>query len=226
MKGLAETTAFLSHTLLFREIGSQEAQMMLGCLDARERSYQTGEYVFHMGDVTRSLGLVLEGRVRIESVDVWGNVSVVGFSDAGQVFAETYAIIPDEPLMVDVVAEEPTTVLFLDTAKIMTTCPRACAHHSQIGRNLNLIAARKNLELARRIFHSTPKSIRGKVLLYLSSAAAQAGSNEFDIPFNRQQLADYLGVDRSALSAELSRMQRDGLIVTKRSHFILNDTGR
>jgi CRP-like cAMP-binding protein len=104
----------------------------------------------------------------------------------------------------------------------MTTCPRACGHHNQIALNLNLISARKNLALTRRIFHAAPKSIRGKALAYLSFNAAQAGSREFDIPYNRQQLADYLGVDRSALSAELSRMQRDGLITTQRSHFVLH----
>ncbi len=152
---------------------------------------------------------------------MWGNVSVVGFCEPGEVFAETYAIIRDEPMMIDVVAVEPTDVLFLDTAKIMSTCPKACSHHGQIGRNLNMIAAQKNLALSRRIFHSAPKSIRGKVLSYLSFIAAQANSDEFDIPFNRQQLADYLGVDRSALSAELSRMQSDGLIETTRSHFVL-----
>ena len=221
-----ETAEFLVNTALFQGISAQEACSMLGCLGAREKSYLAGEYVFHMGDTTRSLGVVLEGRVRVENVDVWGNVSIVGFAESGEIFAEVYATIPDEPLMVDVVASEFTRVLFLETAKVMTTCPKSCGHHNQIAHNLNLIAARKNLMLTRRIFHGAPKSIRGKVLSYLSFVSSQAGSSEFDIPFNRQQLADYLGVDRSALSAELSRMQREGLITTKRSHFVLHDPSR
>lgn len=222
---MADYVGFLMGTQLFQGIGADEARMMLGCLGARERMFTTGEFALHMGDVTDSLGLVMEGSLRIESVDAWGNVSVVGVVSVGEIFAETYAIIPNEPSMVDAVAVEPTRVLFLETARIMTTCPRACAHHSQIGRNLNIIAARKNLGLSRRIFHAAPKTIRGKVLAYLSFMASQRGSNEFEIPFNRQQLADYLGVDRSALSAELSRMQREGLIITKRSHFVVLDTG-
>jgi CRP-like cAMP-binding protein len=191
-------------------------------LGAREKSYQSGEYVLRMGETTRNLGVVLEGRVRIENTDIWGNVSIVGISGRGDIVAEMYAVIADEPLMVDVVAMEPTRIVLLEAAKVMTTCPRACGHHNQIALNLNLISARKNLALTRRIFHAAPKSIRGKVLAYLSFNAAQAGSREFDIPYNRQQLADYLGVDRSALSAELSRMQRDGLITTQRSHFVLH----
>lgn len=196
---------------------------MLGCLGAYERSYQPGEYVLHMGETTRFLGVVLEGGVRIENVDVWGAVSIVGLAGRGQIFADAYAVIPDEPLMVNVVATKPTRVMFLEAAKVATTCPRACGRHNQIALNLNLIAARKNLELTRRIFHAAPKSIRGKVLSYLSFRAAQEGCREFDIPFNRQQLADYLGVDRSALSAELSHMQKEGLITTQRSHFVLHD---
>lgn len=219
---IVDVAQFLVTTPLFQGIRADEAQAMLGCLGSHERSYRAGEYVFHMGDTTRSLGVVLEGRVCIENVDVWGNVSIVGFADRGEIFAEMYATVPDEPLMVNVVATEPTHVLFLETAKVVTTCPRSCGHHNQIARNLNVISARKNLMLTRRIFHAAPKSIRGKVLAYLSFVSAYANSNEFDIPFNRQQLADYLGVDRSALSAELSRMQRDGLITTKRSHFVLH----
>ena len=123
--------------------------------------------------------------------------------------------------MVDVVAAEDTTVLFLNLSKVLATCPRACPHHSRTSANMTEIIARQSLALSRRILHVAPKTIRGKVLAYLSDVAERAGKREFDIPFDRQQLADYLGVDRSALSAELSRMQKAGLIETRRSHFIL-----
>jgi CRP-like cAMP-binding protein len=218
-----DSVEFLVTTPLFQGIGADEARGMLGCLGAREKVYEAGEYVLHMGETTRSLGVVIDGCVRAENVDVWGNVSIVGIFSRGDIFADMYAVIPDEPLMVNVVAAEPTRVMFLEAAKVVTTCPRACGYHNQVALNLNLISARKNLALTRRIFHAAPKSIRGKVLSYLSFTAAQIGSREFDIPFNRQQLADYLGVDRSALSAELSRMQKEGIIATRRSHFVLHD---
>ena len=123
--------------------------------------------------------------------------------------------------MVDVIAAEDTTVLFLNLSKVLATCSHACPHHSRTSTNMTAIIARQSLALSRRILHVAPKTIRGKVLAYLSDVAERAGKREFDIPFDRQQLADYLGVDRSALSAELSRMQKAGLIETRRSHFIL-----
>ena len=166
----------LAMTPLFSGSKPEEIDTMLGCLAARERRYGKGARIHRMGDVITTVGLVLEGSVHIESVDVWGNVSVLGVKGTGGMFGEAYAAVPGEPLMVDVVAAEDTTVLFLNLSK---------------------------------------------VLAYLSDVAERAGKREFDIPFDRQQLADYLGVDRSALSAELSRMQKAGLIETRRSHFVL-----
>ena len=212
---------FLAQTALFKGSTPGEIQGMLGCLDARERHYEQGECIHRMGDVIKTVGVVLSGSVRIESVDVWGNVSVVGVMPAGGMFGEAYAAVPDEPLMVNVVAAEDCAVLFLNVRKVLTTCSHACPNHSRTSNNMTAIIARRSLALSRRIFHVAPKTIRGKVLAYLSDEAERAGSRSFTIPFDRQQLADYLGVDRSALSAELSRMQKAGLIETRRSHFVL-----
>ena len=209
-------------TPLFNGLKPEEIDTMLGCLAARERRYRKGARIHRMGDVITTVGLVLEGGVRIESVDVWGNVSILGVKGVGGMFGEAYAAVPDEPLMVDVVAAEDTTVLFLNLAKVLVTCSHACPHHSRTSTNMTAIIARQSLALSRRILHVAPKTIRGKVLAYLSDIAERTGRDEFDIPFDRQQLADYLGVDRSALSAELSRMQKAGLIETRRSHFVLN----
>lgn len=195
---------------------------MLGCLDARERRYAQGARIHRMGDVIKTVGIVLEGSARIESVDVWGNVSVVGVREPGGMFGEAYAAVPDEPLLVDVVAAEDCTVMFLNLSKVLSTCSHACVNHARASRNMTMIIARQSLALSRRVFHVAPKTIRGKVLAYLSDEAERASSREFDIPFNRQQLADYLGVDRSALSAELSRMQKAGILTTRRSHFRLH----
>lgn len=212
---------FLSRTELFAGATPDEIASMLGCLGAYEKSYRAGERIHHMGEHIDAAGIVLSGQVRIESVDVWGNVSVIGTCPTGGMFGEVYAAVPDEPLMVDVIAVEDTRVLFVLAAKVLSTCSAMCPHHARTSQNMVRIIARKNLAFSRRILHVAPKTMRGKVLAYLSDEAERAGSRSFDIPFNRQQLADYLGVDRSALSAELSRMARDGLIVTHRSHFEL-----
>lgn len=213
---------FLAGTKLFEGSSPDEIKAMLECLDARERRFKEGARIHRMGDVIKTAGLVLEGCVRIENVDVWGNVNVLGTMEAGDLFGAAYAAVPDEPLMVDVVAAKDSRVLFVKLSKVLTTCPRACPHHARVSANMTAIIARRNIALSRRILHVAPKTIRGKVLAYLSDEAERAGSREFDIPFNRQRLADYLGVDRSALSAELSRMQNAGLIETHRSHFVLN----
>ena len=216
-----DQVAFLAQLPLLAGTAPADIDAMLGCLGARERRYRMGERIHRMGDAIKTVGLVLEGSVRIESVDVWGNVSVVGVRGPGGMFGEAYAAVPDEPLMVDVIAASDCTVLFLNLGKVLTMCPHACSHHAQISRNMTAAIARQSLALSRRIFHVAPKTIRGKVLAYLSDEAERANSREFDIPLNRQQLADYLGVDRSALSAELSRMAEAGLLETRRSHFVL-----
>ena len=214
-------SAFLAQTPLFKGSTPEEVSGMLGCLGAHVRHFEPGAYIYRMGDTVSNVGLVLEGQVRIENIDAWGNVNVVGSSGPGQLFAGAYAAVPDEPLMVNVVASEKSTVMFLKLKKVLTTCSRTCPNHSRASNNMTSIIARHSLELSRRIFHAAPRTIRGKVLAYLSYEAERAGSREFDIPYDRQRLADYLGVDRSALSAELGRMQKAGLIRTKRSHFEL-----
>ena len=126
-------------------------------------------------------------------------------------------------MLVTVVAAETAEILFLNVAKILKVCTNACTFHSKLIRNLLTLAAQKNLNLSQRIFHTTPKSIRGRLLSYLSWQAVKQGTREFDIPFNRQQLADYLGVDRSAMSAELGKMKREGIIQVNRNHFRMKD---
>lgn len=212
---------FLSKTILFRGTSPEEVQAMLGCLSTETRQYQRGNVIYHAGDFVSSMGLVLSGSVSIENDDVWGNKSILDNVGTGHVFAETYACVPGEPLMISVVAAEATEVLFLNTNRVLNVCSNACCFHNKLIRNLLAISAQKNLNLSRRIFHTSSKSIRGRLLSYLSFQAVQQGSREFDIPFNRQQLADYLSVDRSAMSNELSKMQKEGLLSVNRSHVCL-----
>lgn len=212
---------FLSKTILFRGVSPEEVRLMLGCLNTETKRFQRGGVIYHAGDVVSSIGLVLSGSVSIENDDVWGNRSILDRAGPGQVFAETYACVPNEPLIISVMATEATEILFLDMSRVLTICSNACGFHSKLIRNLLAISAQRNLNLSRRIFHTSSKSIRGRLLSYLSFQAVQHGSSDFEIPFNRQQLADYLSVDRSAMSNELSKMQRDGLIQVNRNHFSL-----
>lgn len=202
----------LTQTSLFSGISQADLSNLLSCLATVERRYSKGAVILAEGEPTQWMGLVLEGRAIISCADVWGKSSVLGFAEPGAVFGEAYACVPGEALLISVCAAEETRVLFLNVGKLLTVCGNACPFHARLIRNLLSISAGKNLQLSRRIFHTTPKSIRGRLLSYFSECAKKSGSLTFTLPFNRQQLADYLGVDRSAMSSELSKMQRDGLI--------------
>lgn len=202
----------LTQTSLFSGISQADLSALLSCLAAVERRYSKGAVILAEGEPTQWMGLVLEGRAIISCADVWGKSSILGFAEPGAVFGEAYACVPGEALLISVCAAEETRVLFLNVGKLLTVCGNACPFHARLIRNLLTISAGKNLQLSRRIFHTTPKSIRGRLLSYFSECAKKSGSLTFKLPFNRQQLADYLGVDRSAMSSELSKMQRDGLI--------------
>lgn len=212
---------FLSKTLLFRGISPKEIEDMLPCLKAVTKSYSKGETIYHAGDTITAIGMVLSGNVSIETDDVWGNKSILAKVSSGNVFAEAYACLPGVPLMINAVASDKCEILFLDINHILNVCGHNCQYHTRLIRNMLTVASQKNMNLSHRIFHTSAKSIRGRLLSFLSFQATRHGSSEFTIPFNRQQLSDYLSVDRSALSAELSKMQRDGLIKVDRSHFIL-----
>ena len=202
----------LTQTSLFSGISQADLSNLLSCLAAVERRYSKGTVILAEGEPTQWMGLVLEGRAIISCADVWGKSSILGFAEPGAVFGEAYACVPGEALLISVCAAEETRVLFLNVGKLLTVCGNACPFHARLIRNLLSISAGKNLQLSRRIFHTTPKSIRGRLQSYFSECAKKSGSLTFKLPFNRQQLADYLGVDRSAMSSELSKMQRDGLI--------------
>ena len=205
---------------LFRGASRDEVDEMLRCLDMEIRCYQKGAAILRAGERTHRLGLVLSGGVTLENNDIWGNRTVLGHVGEGQVFAETYACLPEEPLMVNAVAAAETRVLFLDVGRLFSG-QNSCMHQGVLVRNLLNITARKNLALSRRSFYTSSKTIRGRLLSYLSDQAVLQGSRRFSIPFDRQQLADYLGVDRSALSNELGKMRREGLLTVRKNVFEL-----
>lgn len=203
---------------LFQGLSIDDISSLLNCLGGIEREYQKETYIFSEGTLIDQLGVVLEGRVLIQCSDIWGINSILGSVGPGSVFGEAYACCPGEPLQISVMAAEHTRLLFLNINRVLTTCPASCPFHTKLIRNLLTISAQKNLELSRRMLHTTSKTIRGRLLSYFSTCAKLAQSNSFDLSYNRQQLADYLGVDRSAMCGELSKMQRDGLILYSRRH--------
>ena len=204
---------------LFRGMEETEIASALKALAATENKYQKGEAVLFVGDQSRRMGLVLDGSVTIESNDIWGNRSILSHVGRGGSFAESYALLSDTPLLVDVVANEDSRILFLRIDGLTQACRNEPVWKTKLTANLLGISARKNLHLSGRSFHTAPKSVRGRVMAYLNFVSLQRKKTSFDIPFDRQQLADYLNVERSALSRELGRMQSDGLIRVKRNYF-------
>lgn len=208
---------------LFDGIKEDDRSEMLKCLNAKKKQYKKGSTVLGRGGRTSEMGMVLEGSVHMVKDDFWGNRSILGQASPGQMFGEVYACLPRQGLEVDVVAAEDTEVLFLDVGRILTVCSSACSFHTRLIRNLLTILAEKNLMLTHKMEHMAQKSTRDKVLSYLSMEAEKQGGPEFAIPFNRQQLADYLSVDRSAMSRELSRMKAEGLLDYHRNRFRLKN---
>lgn len=213
--------SFLTQTPLFQGVQESELKAMLPCLGARERFYQKDEIIYHAGQTASDAGMVLCGSVNIVVNFYWGGSHIFGHVEPGQLFAETYAAISEQPMLCDAVAAEDCEILFLNLEKLMTTCRNGCAFHNRIIKNLIRISAQNNLNLSARMMHTASKSIRERLVSYFSEQARKTGNSSFTIPFSRQQLAEYLGVDRSALSNELSKMQRDGLIRYHKNNFSL-----
>lgn len=211
----------LKENALFNGMTEGETDSCLSELRAVQRSYKKDSLILHAGDRTRRMGLVLSGSVTVESNDIWGSCTILSHIGKGQFFAETYALLPDEVMLVDVRANEDCRILFLDISGLSHY---AAEWSSKLTRNLLMISAHKNLALSGRSFHTSPKSARGRILSYLNTVALQKGSNEFDIPFDRQQLANYLNLERTNMSKELGRMKKDGLIECRKNHFRLIKT--
>lgn len=218
-------TRQLQKSMLFRGMTETEISNALQVLEAREKNFQKSETLLIAGMITERMGLVLEGSVTIESNDVWGNRTIISHVGKGQVFAETYALLENEPMLVDVTASEDCRILFLRSGRIQSLKSSLEPWTLKYVTNLLTISMHKNLILSGRSFHTAPKTIRGRVMAYLNSVSLQKHSREFDVPFDRQQLADYLNLERSALSKELGKMQRDGLISCRKNHFIILQTG-
>ena len=206
---------------LFSGISEEELAAMLTCLDAKKESFPKDAFLLRAGDTAESIGLVLSGSVLVIQEDIWGNRNILSKAGPGHTFAAAYACAPGSVLNVSVVAETPVTVMLLNVGRVLNVCSSACSHHSRIIRNLLGELAEKNLRLSEKLTHMGQRSTRAKLMSYLSAEAQRLGRYEFDVPFSRQQLADYLAVERSGLSLELGKMRAEGLLDFHKNHFVL-----
>ena len=218
-------TQAVRRAAIFRMMTDAEISEALDVLHGEKKRVPKGAVILHAGSTTDRMGVILDGSVTIETNDLWGNRTIISHVARGQVFAETYALLGNEPMLVDVTANEDCLVLFLGAGgmPMRADTPRPWAW--KYVTNLLFLSAHKNRLLSGRSFHTAPKTIRGRVMAYLNSVSLQQRSHEFDILFDRQQLADYLNLERSALSKELGRMQRDGLIACRKNHFTVCQAG-
>lgn len=202
---------------LFRGFTDPEWSCLFSLPTLRRRTFDRQTAIFHSGDHISEIGIVLSGSVRIEANDPWGNRTLLSRVEPGQIFGESYALTRS-PLMVDVIAAEASEILFLPAALFLDDTLTG-SFLQKLRQNMMLLSLQKNLTLSTRIFCTSPKTIRGRLSVYFTRQCSLTGSTEFDIPFNRNELADYLNLDRSALSKELGKMKDEGLLTFRKNHF-------
>lgn len=211
----------LKRTQLFAGVADNEIDSMLSCLDAKLKYYKKGEYILRQGERISLLAVLVEGKLHIQNDDYWGNRSILGNIAVGEMFGEAYIAPQSDTLINDAVAIEDSAVIFFNVTCMVTTCSKACRFHSAVAQNLLFAMSEKNRKLLQKLSHMHKRSTREKLISYLSTEAKKHNSNSFSVPFNRQQLADFLSVDRSAMSNELCKMRNEGLIEFNKNYFKL-----
>lgn len=208
---------------IFSGISEDELPSMLKCLGAVEKSFGKGDYIYRIGEQISEVALLVEGSVHIQKSDYWGNLSIINRVMPGEVFAEAYAVPGSSVMVNDAVASADSVVIFLNFRRILTMCSSTCRFHYQLLQNYFVILADKNRLLTQKIEHMSQRTTREKLLSYLSEQSQKACSASFTIPFNRQQLADFLAIDRSAMSNELSKMRKEGILEFEKNQFTLKE---
>jgi cAMP-binding proteins - catabolite gene activator and regulatory subunit of cAMP-dependent protein kinases len=211
----------LRESALFAGISEEEFQIIGECLFVREKKVRKESFVFRSGDSVRYVYLILSGSMHIISEDFWGNRSIIETMNKDVLFGEAYVFAAREQHLVSVIAAEDSVVLEIDPKKLFETCPKACTCHTRMVRNALNIVSEKIVRLTEKLEHVTRRTTREKLLSYLSACSQKAKADAFHIPYSRQQLADFLCVDRSALSHELSKLQREGLVRYQKNQFEL-----
>ncbi|MCI1931762.1 MAG: Crp/Fnr family transcriptional regulator [Clostridia bacterium] len=210
----------LSNIMLFKNIKDEDILKILDYVQAKKQIFQKGEFIINAGGSLKKFGIVLKGTAHIINEDFWGERSIITDVKEGDIFGEVYAVMYPRVCEVSAVASDETEVILIDAQKIMNF-KFSCDLHSVFMKNIVEMLAEKNLVLTQKIRHMSKKRIRDKLISYFSSESIKNNSVDFYIPFNRQQLADFLSVDRSAMSKELCRMRDEGLIKFRKNHFHL-----
>ncbi|GFI62551.1 hypothetical protein IMSAG049_01735 [Clostridiales bacterium] len=213
--------SILKNCPLFDGIPSYSITPMMGCLRAREQFFGKNEFIYQHGDEINEIGIVLSGKIQIIKEDIWGNTAILAELGEGMLFGEAFVLGGLSKISLSVIACEKTNVLFLDKDRCITPCHAACGFHFDIVHNIIKILAEKNIFLTNRLEHLAKRSLKDKIMSYLSFEANNAGSSDFEVAMNRQQMADYLASDRSALSAALSKLQDEGIIEFSKNKFTL-----
>ena len=218
---MKEFIPVLKRTKLFAGVGEDDITAMLSCLGARLRTFKKEDYVLRQGEHLGDILVLAEGKLHIQRDDYWGNRSILGHIGIGEIFGEAYVAPESGTLLNDVVALEDSAVFFFDVKRVITTCSSACRFHTMVVQNLFFAISEKNRSLVQKLDYMSRRTTREKLLSYLSEEAKKQNSPYITIPYNRQQLADYLSVDRSAMSNELCKMRDDGLLEFEKNRFKL-----
>lgn len=209
--------------LLFDGISEDELEKMLTCLGARVETFDKKYTIFAEGGPAKYIGILLSGSAQLSTVDYYGNRSLINEVSPGEIFGEAFACAGVDSMPVTVTANEPSEVMLIDSDHILHTCSNNCAFHRRLIFNLMRSLATKNILFHRRLEVTSKRTTREKLLCYLAQCERKAGSPSFRIPFDRQELADYLEVDRSGLSAEISKLREEGVLECRKNDFRLLD---
>lgn len=218
---MKEFIPVLKRTKLFSGVGDDDISTMLTCLGARLLPYKKGEHVLRQGEHLSDILVLAEGSLHIQRDDYWGNRSILGHIGVGEIFGEAYVAPESGTLLNDVIAVEDSAVFFFDVKRVISTCSSACRFHTMVVQNLFFAISEKNRGLVQKLDYMSRRTTREKLLSYLSEEAKKQNSASITLPFNRQQLADYLSVDRSAMSNELCKMRDEGLLEFEKNRFRL-----
>lgn len=205
--------------ILFKNIEDSNIIPLLGCIRGKKKTYKKSETIFSEGDIISEVGIILEGSVELIRYDYYGNKSIVTKVSKGELFGESFACIGNKRIPVSIEAKEDTVVCLIDINRIINTCSNACNFHNSLIYNLLQVVAMKNIILNQKIEVTSKRSTREKLLTYLSIEAKKAKSKSFYIPYDRQGLADYLEVDRSGLSNEISKLIKENIIKSEKNYF-------
>ncbi|MFZ7133542.1 MAG: Crp/Fnr family transcriptional regulator [Eubacteriales bacterium] len=213
----------LSHTVLFHGIDAPSIHIMLDCLSPSLYSFDKNEYVTIEGDSFTGIGIMLMGEATISKENVAGNRIMVHLLKQGDIFGEMIAFSNRKTWPVSVMANQPSTVIFLPPQKLIGNCPNMCISHKELILNMLKIVSNRGLVLNKRLEYLSIKNVREKISTYLLELRELTGKDTFKFPMNRNELAEFLNVTRPSLSREMGRMRDEGMIDFQKSRIHLKN---